>query len=633
MSFCQLCKLKIKLLYYCSLCRSQFCNTNCLINHITSKHSKKLITGKNLTISNSNENLTKFSSKGYIINIKPYRLTKDEFKEFEILKQNNSDYQIGLGAFSKVYLGKHIPTKELYAIKKISKKELISRIDSIEIINREIELHSKLFHKNIIHLVAIYENEEFIYIILEYLNKGDLYKLIRKKQINKENQCYSYFIQIVNAVLFLHENNLIHRDIKPENILLNDNNEIKLCDFGCCAESGIGNRTTFCGTYEYMAPEILKENSYNNSVDIWSLGILLYELSHGYTPFNFNYNGKKNQESVFKDIIKGNFNFKKDMIFISDEFIELMMRMIVYNPNKRIKIRDIFKSQLINKFEGKKEIDINKSFNLNFKRLNSIDKDKNENASLNNKLLSERREKKHVKCLSMEKFLSGRNSNNGTVISELRKSQTKKFEKEDSLYSDLKKSKKISLNTKQIQNLSSIKPQNKNQKLNKQLSAYNSYITNKIKYQRSINLCDKSLNNESTGLSVKKVNNTNLSRKKENKISTNKSLSQMKFIDISNSNNQNNINNSNNINNEKKKRQILQKHPHHGSSEDIKVFSQLFQDENEVNEIRKTKMKNVNGVNISSKLIDVLDIFNRVEKLKKSNQNLSFFQKFFQNNK
>ena len=552
MSFCQLCKLKIKLLYYCSLCRSQFCNTNCLINHITSKHSKKLITGKNLTISNSNENLTKFSSKGYIINIKPYRLTKDEFKEFEILKQNNSDYQIGLGSFSKVYLGKHIPTKELYAIKKISKKELISRIDSIEIINREIELHSKLFHKNIIHLVAIYENEEFIYIILEYLNKGDLYKLIRKKQINKENQCYSYFIQIVNAVLFLHENNLIHRDIKPENILLNDNNEIKLCDFGCCAESGIGNRTTFCGTYEYMAPEILKENSYNNSVDIWSLGILLYELSHGYTPFNFNFNGKKNQESVFKDIIKGNFNFKKDMIFISDEFIELMMRMIVYNPNKRIKIRDIFKSQLINKFEGKKEIDINKSFNLNFKRLNSIDKDKNENASLNNKLLSERREKKHVKCLSMEKFLSGRNSNNGTVISELRKSQTKKFEKEDSLYSELKNSKKISLNTKQIQNLSSIKPQNKNQKLNKQLSAYNSYITNKIKYQRSINLCDKSLNNESTGLSVKKVNNTNLSRKKENKISTNKSLNQMKFIDISNSNNQNNINNSNNIHSEKK---------------------------------------------------------------------------------
>ena len=147
MSFCQLCKLKIKLLYYCSLCRSQFCNTNCLINHITSKHSKKLITGKNLTISNSNENLTKFSSKGYIINIKPYRLTKDEFKEFEILKQNNSDYQIGLGAFSKVYLGKHIPTKELYAIKKISKKELISRIDSIEIINREIDLHSKLYHK------------------------------------------------------------------------------------------------------------------------------------------------------------------------------------------------------------------------------------------------------------------------------------------------------------------------------------------------------------------------------------------------------------------------------------------------------------------------------------------------------
>ena len=306
MSFCQYCTLKIKLLFYCSLCRNQFCSTNCLINHITKNHSKKIITSKNYSLLNQNDVITKISSnnQGYIINMKPYILTKEEFNLFVILTINNSEYQIGSGAFSKVYLGKHIPTNELYAIKKIIKKEIKTKIDSIEIIKREIEFHSKLYHKNITHLIATYENEENIYIILEYSNRGDLYKLIKKKKLTEEKICFNYFIQVLNAVLFLHENNLIHRDIKPENILLNEKNEIKLCDFGCCAESGIGNRTTFCGTYEYMAPEILKESSYNNSVDIWSLGILLFELSHGYTPFNKKYNGKKNQDLVFKDMMK-----------------------------------------------------------------------------------------------------------------------------------------------------------------------------------------------------------------------------------------------------------------------------------------------------------------------------------------
>ena len=106
-----------------------------------------------------------------------------------------------------------------------------------------------------------------------------------------------------------------------------------------------------------MAPEIIKETSYNNSVDVWSLGILLYELSHGYSPFNMNYNGKKTQENVFKDIIRNNFDFKKGMNFISEEYNELMVRMIVYNPNKRIKLRDVFKSKLVVKFENKKYIE------------------------------------------------------------------------------------------------------------------------------------------------------------------------------------------------------------------------------------------------------------------------------------
>ena len=180
------------------------------------KSFKKIITSKNYSLLNQNDFITKLSSnnQGYIINMKPYILTKEEFNLFVILTINNSEYQIGSGAFSKVYLGKHIPTNELYAIKKIIKKEIKTKIDSIEIIKREIEFHSKLYHKNITHLIATYENEENIFIILEYSNRGDLYKLIKKKKLTEEKICFNYFIQIINEVLFLNKNKLINKEIK-----------------------------------------------------------------------------------------------------------------------------------------------------------------------------------------------------------------------------------------------------------------------------------------------------------------------------------------------------------------------------------------------------------------------------------
>jgi len=124
---------------------------------------------------------------------------------------------------------------------------------------------------------------------LEYASSGTLFNLIKKKKNLDEKTAFHYFIQTSAAVLFLHENNLVHRDLKPENILIDENNNIKLCDFGWCVELSMGNRVTFCGTYEYMAPEIIKEKPYNQGIDIWSLGILLYELIHGYSPFRVSF--------------------------------------------------------------------------------------------------------------------------------------------------------------------------------------------------------------------------------------------------------------------------------------------------------------------------------------------------------
>ena len=120
---------------------------------------------------------------------------------------------------------------------------------------------------------------------MDFTQKGNLYQKLKKDKLFDETAAFHYFIQTCSAVNFLHSNNLVHRDLKPENLLLDDSNNVKLCDFGWCVELNLGNRVTFCGTYEYMAPEIINELPYNNSIDIWSLGILLYELIHGYSPF------------------------------------------------------------------------------------------------------------------------------------------------------------------------------------------------------------------------------------------------------------------------------------------------------------------------------------------------------------
>lgn len=120
-----------------------------------------------------------------------------------------------------------------------------------------------------------------------------------------EDLAFYYFIQVVNAIAFLHENNFVHRDIKPENLLLDANHNLKLCDFGWCVSLGNGERATFCGTYEYMAPEIIQEVPYNKSIDVWSLGILLYELMHGYSPFRaINDSKTDGHQEIFMNVIK-----------------------------------------------------------------------------------------------------------------------------------------------------------------------------------------------------------------------------------------------------------------------------------------------------------------------------------------
>jgi serine/threonine protein kinase len=208
----------------------------------------------------------------------------------------------------------------------LEKSRVIENGATIDMIMREINIHRRLIHENIVRLHSFHEDNLYFYLIMDYISKGTLYERIKMNNELSESQAFKYFIQVVSAVYFLHENNLIHRDLKPENLLIDDNNTVKLCDFGWCVEVKIGNRVTFCGTFEYMAPELIKELPYNHAVDVWSLGVLLYEMVHGYSPFRTVENSNQEYTEIFKNILKNNFFIDKK---ISPELTDLIKSKII----------------------------------------------------------------------------------------------------------------------------------------------------------------------------------------------------------------------------------------------------------------------------------------------------------------
>ena len=274
---------------------------------------------------------------------------------------------IGKGAFSNVYLYKDIISQEKYAVKIMEKDFILKNLETLEIINKEIEIQSRINHPNIIRLYNIYENSNTIYMIMEYLNNGNLFSLIRRKKGLIEIEAYKYFSQIVNAIKFLHKNNIIHRDIKPENILLDNKYNCKLCDFGWSVIlKDNSSRNTFCGTIEYMAPEIINNEQYDKSIDIWSLGVLLFELIHGYSPFSINHNIKKHfsMNDLIENIKNDNFEIRRNVSFQCKDIIE---KMLEKDSKKRICVEDIFKHDfIIMNNGGLKDVDIGFSQDINF---------------------------------------------------------------------------------------------------------------------------------------------------------------------------------------------------------------------------------------------------------------------------
>jgi serine/threonine protein kinase len=300
------------------------------------------------------------------------------FSSLEPILSKGKKILVGDGSFSKVYLYQHKNTKIKYAIKKMNIPSFIKKTNNKNLILEEINIQSKISHPNIIRLFNYFKdkNNTNVFLILEYASKGTLFDYIRRKKGLDESEAFYYFFQAFNAIFFLHKNKIIHRDLKPENLLINHNNILKLCDFGWSVYLNNSKRVTFCGTVEYMAPEIVKNEGYDYSIDVWSLGVLLYELIHSHSPFVVK---DLNINKIENNIVSKELRFKKG---VSLECRDLIEKLLIKDAKNRIKIGEIYKHPFILKYINMltNYIKINQFENCKkFPESKDEDKEKNQN--------------------------------------------------------------------------------------------------------------------------------------------------------------------------------------------------------------------------------------------------------------
>ena len=365
---CSRCGNYINNVKECILCLDKFCSEECITHHNQFFHQSNIEQSHNDNIVNNNSffnyaresmNIQSPFLVGGIMNY-DYIVYDPIYSpdNFTYIYSNGVKKSCGNGSFGQVYLAINNIDKKTYAIKHMDKDKLIKYLQCLDPIYAEIDIQSRVNHPNIIKLLYVKETEATFDLVMDYAKDGTLFEYVVKNKGLPERMAFKYFIQIVNAIKFLHDNDIIHRDIKPENILLFENNVVKLCDFGWsikCVDHLPGG--SFTGTTEYMAPELIDNMDYGKEIDLWMLGILLYELIHGFSPFRPKKATFEDNEVVY-NIKNHNISFYMP---VSEDCKQLIFSLLEMDKNKRCTIDGIFNSQLVKNFE-KEEFDINTSY-------------------------------------------------------------------------------------------------------------------------------------------------------------------------------------------------------------------------------------------------------------------------------
>nr|UTK45858.1 serine/threonine-protein kinase N2-like protein [Crepidula fornicata] len=246
----------------------------------------------------------------------------DDFRPISVL---------GRGHFGKVLLTQYRKTNEYFAIKALKKGDIIARdeVESLMSEKRIFEVINTMRHPFLVNLFACFQTMEHVCFVMEYACGGDLMMHIHS-DVFSETRTVFYAGCVVLGLQYLHDNKIVYRDLKLDNLLLDAEGYLKIADFGLCKEGmGFGDRTsTFCGTPEFLAPEVLTETSYTRAVDWWGLGVLIYEMLVGESPFPGD-----DEEEVFDSIVNEEVRYPR---FLSTEAIAIMRRLLRRNPDRRL---------------------------------------------------------------------------------------------------------------------------------------------------------------------------------------------------------------------------------------------------------------------------------------------------------
>ena len=243
--------------------------------------------------------------------------------------------RIGKGSYSRVYKGYNIDTKEKVAIKEVD-LDITEHMKKFMV--REIDVLKKMSHPNIVKLLDVVENNETntIYLILEYCKNGDFSRFQNKRPL-KEKHALNYMKQLASGLQYITSNNIMHRDLKPQNMLISDTHILKLTDFGFARYFEHNTMVnTLCGSPLYMAPEIMRDKKYTHKADLWSVGVIMYEMLTGTLPFK-----SRTHYDLILEIERLNVKIP-ECFSISSDGEDLVKSLLVKEPEKRISWEGFF---------------------------------------------------------------------------------------------------------------------------------------------------------------------------------------------------------------------------------------------------------------------------------------------------